>query len=88
MLAGMRPQPVICPATTADRPAIIAVLAAAFADDPALAWIFPDAVRRPARASRLPRSGSSPPVRRSGDQWRDDLQSQQQRALQAGEIVV
>ena len=31
---------------------IIAVLAAAFIDDPALAWIFPDAARRPARPRR------------------------------------
>ena len=48
MLAAMRPNPVIRPATLADHPAIIAVLAAAFIDDPALAWIFPDAARRPA----------------------------------------
>lgn len=49
----MRPPPLIRPATPADRPAIIAVLAAAFADDPALAWIFPDAARRPARLTRF-----------------------------------
>ncbi len=53
MLAAMRPVPVIRPATLADRPAIIAVLAAAFIDDPALAWIFPDAARRPARLTRF-----------------------------------
>jgi len=49
----MRAAPVIRSATIADRPAIIAVLAAAFADDPALAWIFPDAARRPARLARF-----------------------------------
>lgn len=40
-------------AAPADRPAIVAVLAAAFADDPALAWIFPDSARRPARLLRF-----------------------------------
>lgn len=49
----MGPPPPIRPATAADRPAIIAALAAAFADDPALAWIFPDAARRPARLTRF-----------------------------------
>lgn len=49
----MRPSPVIRAASTADRPAIITVLATAFADDPALAWIFPDAARRPARLARF-----------------------------------
>ena len=53
MLPAMRPNPVIRPATLADRPTIIAVLAAAFIDDPALAWIFPDAARRPARLTRF-----------------------------------
>ena len=49
----MRPAPLIRPATAADRPAIIAVLAAAFIDDPALAWIFPAAARRPAQLTRF-----------------------------------
>ncbi|WP_193743267.1 GNAT family N-acetyltransferase [Sandarakinorhabdus sp. AAP62] len=49
----MRPTAAIRPATLADRPAIIAVLAAAFIDDPALAWIFPDAARRPAQLTRF-----------------------------------
>lgn len=49
----MRAAPVIRSATLTDRPAIIAVLAAAFADDPALAWIFPDVTRRPARLQRF-----------------------------------
>ena len=49
----MRPSPVIRAASTADRQTIIAVLAAAFADDPALAWIFPDAGHRPARLARF-----------------------------------
>lgn len=49
----MRSNPVIRAATAADRPAIVAVLAAAFADDPALAWIFPDVARRPARLVRF-----------------------------------
>lgn len=49
----MRALPAIRPATPADRPAIIAVLAAAFADDPALAWIFPDDHRRPEQLLRF-----------------------------------
>ena len=53
MLAAMRPVPVIRPATLADRPAIIAVLAAAFIDDPALAWIFPDTARRASQLERF-----------------------------------
>jgi ribosomal protein S18 acetylase RimI-like enzyme len=53
MLPAMRLTPVIRPATLADRPAIIAVLAAAFIDDPALAWIFPNATRRPAQLARF-----------------------------------
>jgi ribosomal protein S18 acetylase RimI-like enzyme len=49
----MRTPPLIRPATIADRPAIIAVLADAFIDDPALAWIFPDATRRTDRLTRF-----------------------------------
>jgi ribosomal protein S18 acetylase RimI-like enzyme len=48
---AMRAQPVIRPATAADRPAMVSVLAAAFADDPALAWIFP--ANRAARLVRF-----------------------------------
>jgi hypothetical protein len=36
------------PARRADAPAMAATLAAAFVDDPALAWIMPDAAGRPA----------------------------------------
>ncbi len=45
--------PLIRAATAADRDAIIAVLAAAFADDPAMVWLFPDAATRPARLRRF-----------------------------------
>lgn len=34
------------PATAADRAAVVAILAAAFADDPAMTWLWPDAARR------------------------------------------
>lgn len=50
---AIRPPPVLRAATAADRPAMVAVLAAAFADDPALAWIFPDAGRRADRLRRF-----------------------------------
>jgi ribosomal protein S18 acetylase RimI-like enzyme len=53
ILPVMPAAPPIRTATLADRPAIIAVLAAAFADDPALAWIFPDPARRPAQLVRF-----------------------------------
>ncbi|KPF78208.1 hypothetical protein IP88_04650 [alpha proteobacterium AAP81b] len=39
-------------ATPADRPAVIRILADAFADDPAMTWLFSDPARR---ARRLPR---------------------------------
>jgi ribosomal protein S18 acetylase RimI-like enzyme len=52
-LTAMRPQPVIRPATAADQPEMVSVLAVAFADDPALAWMYPDAARRPARLTRF-----------------------------------
>jgi ribosomal protein S18 acetylase RimI-like enzyme len=34
------------PANSADRAAVVAILAAAFAEDPAMAWVWPDAARR------------------------------------------
>jgi ribosomal protein S18 acetylase RimI-like enzyme len=40
-------------ATLADRPALIAALASAFIDDPAMAWIYPDRARRPAQLLRF-----------------------------------
>lgn len=49
----MHPPPLIRAATPADRPAIVAVLADAFHDDPALAWIYPDASRRAERLQRF-----------------------------------
>lgn len=49
----MRHPPLIRAATTADRAAIAAVLADAFADDPALAWLLPDPLTRPARLLRF-----------------------------------
>ena len=49
----MRTPPPIRTATPADRPAMAAVLADAFGDDPALAWIFPDPASRPARLRRF-----------------------------------
>ncbi|MGL4543504.1 MAG: GNAT family N-acetyltransferase, partial [Polymorphobacter sp.] len=36
-----------------DRAAVAAILAAAFVDDPAMAFIFPDAAARPARLVRF-----------------------------------
>ncbi|MCU0890260.1 MAG: GNAT family N-acetyltransferase [Sandarakinorhabdus sp.] len=49
----MRPPPLIRAATPADRPAIIAVLADAFHDDPALCWIYRDERRREAQLRRF-----------------------------------
>lgn len=48
-IPDQRPTRVI---TAADRPRTTAMLARAFADDPAMAWIFPDPANR---AGRLPR---------------------------------
>ena len=53
IVCAMRTPPLIRPATIADRPAVIAVLAAAFIDDPALSWLYPDAASRPARLARF-----------------------------------
>lgn len=50
---SLRPPATIRPATLADRPAIIAALAAAFQDDPALSWLFADAATRPERLRRF-----------------------------------
>ncbi|MFM5885781.1 MAG: GNAT family N-acetyltransferase [Novosphingobium sp.] len=46
------PLPPIARAASADRAALVATLSAAFADDPAMAWIMPD---RADRVRRLPR---------------------------------
>ncbi len=46
---SQRPPVTVRPATAADRPAIAALLARAFADDPAFAYIFPAAAGRPRR---------------------------------------
>ncbi len=59
----MRALPVIRPATEADRPAIIDVLARAFIDDPALAWLFPDAARRLEKLERFFRLTTSTDMR-------------------------
>lgn len=47
-----RALPPIAKAAAADRAALVATLSAAFADDPAMAWIMPD---RADRVRRLPR---------------------------------
>lgn len=44
-----RPAIATRPATAADSPALAALLARAFADDPALAYVFPDRATRPRR---------------------------------------
>ena len=41
------------PASLADLDDIVAILTAAFADDPVMRWVFPDPVTRPARLSTL-----------------------------------
>lgn len=48
-----RPPITVRQAEERDRPAVAAVLADAFRDDPAMAWLFPDAQRRPERLQRL-----------------------------------
>lgn len=49
---GMRPAPVRL-AARGDRDAVAAMLARAFHDDPAFAWMVPDDARRPARIAAL-----------------------------------
>ena len=46
-------RPVVRPATAADRDVTARVLARAFIDDPAMAWLFPDAATRAARLDRF-----------------------------------
>ncbi len=41
------------PATAADRVQVVATLAAAFVDDPAMTYLFPDPATRPARLRRF-----------------------------------
>lgn len=53
MPAPDRPPLTLRPAVRADVPAAARVLAAAFADDPALGWLTPDPVQRPVRLARL-----------------------------------
>lgn len=49
----MRPPITVRPATATDIPACVAILAAAFQDDPALGWLYRDPVRRPAQLRRF-----------------------------------
>lgn len=49
----MRPPITVRPATAADIPACVAILAAAFQDDPALSWLYRDAGRRPEQLARF-----------------------------------
>ncbi|OYU14070.1 MAG: GNAT family N-acetyltransferase [Alphaproteobacteria bacterium PA4] len=48
-----RPPVTVRPATESDRAATARVFADAFRDDPAMAWLFPDAATRPARLARF-----------------------------------